>query len=232
MTLFYCVLAIWKCCNCTSLHVCYFIFNYFSPPQVAFASLDGNDNGGNVSGGGGSFAPYNHQIHGDGRFAILADAAAKEARMEHDRNNNHTFSFAQNNRLIHWEGKFGRGAMGDDGIDDDEDDEDGGRDVDRNVSSVMDDIVDGILHMLKWINETARTDDFHHANIEKEIQGCQDRVCLQKVCLFRISVGGGQQPMERTPVPSRALPRWMAEEPHPWWMRLALPLLMAMSPQM
>jgi hypothetical protein len=53
-------------------------------------------------------------------------------------------------------------------------------DKDCNVSSVMDDVVDGILHMLKWIDETARTDDFHHANIEKEIQGCQDWVCLKK----------------------------------------------------
>jgi hypothetical protein len=42
------VLAIWKCHNFTSLHVCYLIFNYSPPPplpQVAFASLDGNDNG-------------------------------------------------------------------------------------------------------------------------------------------------------------------------------------------
>jgi hypothetical protein len=53
-------------------------------------------------------------------------------------------------------------------------------DKDCNVSSVMDDVVDGILQMLKWIDETARTDDFHHANIEKEIQGCRDRVCLKK----------------------------------------------------
>jgi hypothetical protein len=80
----------------------YLIFNYSSPPQVALASLYGNDNGGNVSGGGGSFSPYNCQIHGDGRFAVLADAAAKEAGLEDDRNNNHPFSFAQNNRLIHW----------------------------------------------------------------------------------------------------------------------------------
>jgi hypothetical protein len=52
-------------------------------------------------GGGDSFAPYSRQIHGDGRFAILADAAAKEAGMEDDRNNNHPFSFAHNNCLIH-----------------------------------------------------------------------------------------------------------------------------------
>jgi hypothetical protein len=46
--------AIWKCRNFTSLHFCYLIFNYSSPPQVAFASLDGNDNGGNVGSGSGS----------------------------------------------------------------------------------------------------------------------------------------------------------------------------------
>jgi hypothetical protein len=112
-------LTFWKCHNCTSLHVCLFIFNYSFPPQVAFASLDGNDNG------GGSFSPYNPQIHGDGRFAILAAAAAKGAGMEFDSNNNNSFSCAQ----AHWEGKFGRGAIADDGVDDDEDD-DGGRDVD------------------------------------------------------------------------------------------------------
>jgi hypothetical protein len=38
-------------------------------------------------------------------------AAAKEAGMEHDSNNNGPFSFAQNNHLIHWEGKFGCGTM-------------------------------------------------------------------------------------------------------------------------
>ncbi len=95
-----CALAIWKCRKCTSLHVCYLIFNYSSPPQVAFVSLDGNDNG------GGSFAPYNPQIHGDGRITVLVAAAAKEAGMEYDSKNNDPFSFAQNNRLIHWEGKF------------------------------------------------------------------------------------------------------------------------------
>jgi hypothetical protein len=40
----------------------------------------------------------------------------------------------------------------------------------------MDNVVDGILGMLKWINETAGTDNFHHANIEKKFQGCRDRV--------------------------------------------------------
>jgi len=123
-------LAFWKCHNFTSLHVYYLIFNYSSPPQVAFASLDGNNNGGNpLRGVSGSFARYNCQIHGDGRFAILAAAAAEEAGLEHDSNNNTPSSFAQNNRLIHWEGKFGHGTTGD-GVDDDEDDDNGGRDID------------------------------------------------------------------------------------------------------
>jgi hypothetical protein len=51
---------------------------------------------------------------------------SKEAGMEHDSNNNGPFSFAQNNHLIHWEGKFGCGTMGDDRVDDDG----GGRDID------------------------------------------------------------------------------------------------------
>ncbi len=82
----------------------------------------------------GSFAPYNREIHGNGRFAILAAAAAKEAGMEYDSNTNGPFSFAQNKRQIHCEGKFGRGMMDDNGIDDKEDDskddDDGGRDID------------------------------------------------------------------------------------------------------
>jgi hypothetical protein len=57
--------------------------------------LDGNDNG------GGSFAPYNPRIHGDGPFTILVAAAAKEVGMEYDSKNNNPFFFAQNNHLIH-----------------------------------------------------------------------------------------------------------------------------------
>jgi hypothetical protein len=129
-----CALVIWKCCKCTISHVCYLIFNYSSPPQVTFISLDGNSNGGNdgnvgVGGGGGSFAPYNRQIHGDGRFTVLVAAAAKEAKMDDDSDNNGgvgSFSSSQNNHLIHWEGKFGRGTMDDNGVDDDDNDNDDG----------------------------------------------------------------------------------------------------------
>ena len=44
-------------------------------------------------------------------------------------------------------------------------------DKDGNVSSVMDNVVDSILGVLKWINETAGTDNFHHANMKKKFQG-------------------------------------------------------------
>jgi hypothetical protein len=65
------VLAIWKCHNFTSLHVCYLIFNYSSPPTGCFCLFGWQWQWHNVGSGSGSFAPYNHQIHGDGQFAIL-----------------------------------------------------------------------------------------------------------------------------------------------------------------
>jgi len=49
-------------------------------------------------------------------------------------------------------------------------------DKNGNVSLVMVAVVDGILDVLKWIDKTARTNDFHHANIEKKFRECRDRV--------------------------------------------------------
>ena len=46
-----------------------------------------------------------------------------------------------------------------------------------NVTSKMDDVIDGVLDLLKWIDETVGTDEFHHANIEKRFQACLAEVC-------------------------------------------------------
>jgi hypothetical protein len=64
---------------------------------------------------------------------MLVAAAAKDTKMEDDSNNNGgigSFSSAQNNHLIHWEGKFGHGTMDDDGVDDDDTDDYGSRVID------------------------------------------------------------------------------------------------------
>lgn len=55
-----------------------------------------------------------------------------------------------------------------------------------NVTSKMDDVIDGVLDILKWIDETAGTDEFHHANIEKKFQACVAEVRVRSIlfCLF------------------------------------------------
>jgi hypothetical protein len=57
-----------------------------------------------------------------------------------------------------------------------------------NVTSKMDDVIDGVLDILKWIDETVGTDDFHHANIEERIQACRAKVCNRSICSFLVSV--------------------------------------------
>ena len=45
-------------------------------------------------------------------------------------------------------------------------------DEDGNVTKKMDDVIDGVLGVLKWIDETVGTDDFNHANIQETIKAC------------------------------------------------------------
>jgi hypothetical protein len=41
-----------------------------------------------------------------------------------------------------------------------------------NVTSTMDNVIDSVLDLLKWIDETVGTDEFHLANIEERFQAC------------------------------------------------------------
>ena len=67
-------------------------------------------------------------------------------------------------------------------------------DDEGNVTSKMDDVIDGVLGILKWIDETVGTDEFHHANIEKTFQACIAEVRNRSpMVLKRISTEFGMQ---------------------------------------
>lgn len=77
----------------------------------------------------------------------------------------------------------------------------------RRVNSTMDAVIDGVLELLKWIDETVGTDDFHHVNIEKAFLGCINKwkeaghtrlelgefrlmIIVQICCLIKVGVKG------------------------------------------
>ena len=59
-----------------------------------------------------------------------------------------------------------------------------------NVTSKMDDVIDGVLDLLKWIDETVGTDEFHLANIEERFQACLAEVRDRSIsfCVIHCSV--------------------------------------------